>query len=196
MWGHGREINVFTGPRGLWCWIVQPSCFIIHAKTITGLIWVYSGCVALNGNMTVRPSLCKTRLTLLVLEGIVCVCVWERCERLSVCVWFRIRPAHLGPNTIIPKITESQLKHAHVRQKHQSTHTHTHIHSGTHAYVQLWPDSAEMGPKTPFEPSDGSLRLNRLKSMNKQQDADRKKLLQPSLLPQLILRARISPIQL
>lgn len=32
------EINVFTGPSVLWCWIVQPSCFIIHAKTIMGLI--------------------------------------------------------------------------------------------------------------------------------------------------------------
>lgn len=65
--------------------------------------------------MTVRPSLCKTLLTLLVLEGIVCMCVRD-VERPSVCVWFRISPAHLGPNTIIPKITESQLKHAHIHQ--------------------------------------------------------------------------------
>lgn len=124
-----------------------------------GLIRVYCGCFAYNGSTTVRLSLCKTWLTLPVLQGIVCECVW--CGRPSVCVWFGIRPAHLGPNTIIPKITESQLKHACIRQNTKA-HAKTCIQKST-LHVEPWPDSAEVGDENPLEISDDSLQFKERK---------------------------------
>lgn len=140
-----------------------------------GLIRVYCGCFAYNGSTTVRLSLCKTRLTLPVLQGIVCECVW--CGRPSVCVWFGIRPAHLGPNTIIPKITESQLKHACIRQNTKA-HAKTCIQKCT-LHVEPWPDSAEVGDENPLEISDDSLQFKERKKSKekKKQNPHRKKVL-------------------